>query len=85
MQKSLSAEVEVEGMRKDLQALGLVVAPFLAGDADTAETLWAETKPLGLPLVDRACLSLGRRRCLGRGKPGDRATATPCLPLLSIQ
>jgi hypothetical protein len=36
VQKSLAARVEVEGLREDLEALGLVVAPFSAGDADTA-------------------------------------------------
>ena len=33
VQKSLSAGVEVEGLRQDLRALGLVVEPFSAGDA----------------------------------------------------
>ena len=52
---------EVEGLREDLEALGLVVAPFSAGDADTAARLWLQTRHLGLSLGDRACLSLGLR------------------------
>ena len=36
LQKFLAAGVEVEGLREDLEALGLVVAPFSAGDAHTA-------------------------------------------------
>ena len=61
VQKSLSAGVDVVGMREDLQALGLRVEPFLPTDGDTAGQLWASTRQLGLPLGDRACLSLGLR------------------------
>jgi PIN domain nuclease of toxin-antitoxin system len=61
VQKSLAAGVEVEGLREDLEALGLVVAPCSAGDADTAARLWLQTRHLGLSLGDRACLSLGLR------------------------
>jgi PIN domain nuclease of toxin-antitoxin system len=61
LQKSLSAGVEVEGLRQELQALGLAVEPFSAGDADTATLLWPQTRHLGLSLADRACLSLALR------------------------
>lgn len=61
LQKSLSAGVEVEGLRQELQALGLAVEPFSAGDADTAAMLWPQTRNLGLSLADRACLSLALR------------------------
>jgi ribonuclease VapC len=61
LQKSLSAGVEVEGLRQELQALGLAVEPFSAGDADTAALLWPQTRNLGLSLTDRACLSLALR------------------------
>ena len=61
LQKSLSAGVEVEGLRQELQALGLAVEPFSAGDADTAALLWPQTRNLGLSLADRACLSLALR------------------------
>ncbi|MFM7512334.1 MAG: type II toxin-antitoxin system VapC family toxin [Cyanobium sp.] len=61
LQKSLSAGVEVEGLRQELQALGLAVEPFSAGDADTAALLWPQTRHLGLSLADRACLSLALR------------------------
>jgi PIN domain nuclease of toxin-antitoxin system len=40
MQKALSADVEVAGLREDLQALGLRVKPFSAADADMAAQLW---------------------------------------------
>ena len=61
LQKSLSAGVEAKGLRKELQALGLAVEPFSAGDADTAALLWPQTRNLGLSLADRACLSLALR------------------------
>lgn len=61
VQKCLSAGVEVEGLRQELQALGLAVEPFSAADADTAALLWPQTRNLGLSLADRACLSLGLR------------------------
>jgi ribonuclease VapC len=61
VQKSLSAGVDVEGMREDLQALGMQVEPFLPADGEQAGRLWALTRPLGLSLGDRACLSLGLR------------------------
>ena len=61
VQKSISAGVDVTGMREDLQALGMRVEPFLPADGDTAGQLWASTRQLGLSLGDRACLSLGLR------------------------
>jgi PIN domain nuclease of toxin-antitoxin system len=36
VQKSLSAGVDVEGMREDLQALGMHVEPFLPADGEQA-------------------------------------------------
>lgn len=61
VQKSLSAGVDVEGLRDDLQALGVRVEPFLPEDGDRAGRLWSLTRQQGLSLGDRACLSLGLR------------------------
>lgn len=61
VQKALSAGVDVEGMRDDLQALGMQVEPFLAVDGERAGQLWLHTRQQGLSLGDRACLSLGLR------------------------
>ena len=80
LQKSLSVGVDVKGLRQDLQALGLVVEPFSAGDADTAARLWPQTRRLGLSLADRACLSLGLRLHLPV-LTCDRAWAELPLPL----
>lgn len=61
VQKALSAGVEVQGMREELQALGMQVEPFLAMDGECAGQLWPLTRQQGLSLGDRACLSLGLR------------------------
>jgi len=61
VQTSLSAGVDVEGMREDLQALGMRVEPFLPVDGERAGRLWPLTRQHGLSLADRACLSLGLR------------------------
>jgi len=53
--------VVLDASALELQALGLAVEPFSAGDADTAALLWPQTRHLGLSLADRACLSLALR------------------------
>lgn len=59
IQKSVAAGVETEGMRQDLEALGLRVLDFTPLHADLAGRLWAQTRRFGLSLGDRACMSLG--------------------------
>lgn len=61
VQKSVAANVDVNGMREDLEALGLTISPFTPEDAETAGRLWQQTRQHGLSLGDRACLSLGIR------------------------
>jgi PIN domain nuclease of toxin-antitoxin system len=46
----------------DINQFGLQVVPFTTEDALTAASLEPETRPLGLSLGDRACLSLGLAR-----------------------
>lgn len=58
VQKSLERGVEVEGMRQDLEVLGLEIVPFSAAQAERAAFLRALTRHLGLSLGDRACLAL---------------------------
>lgn len=79
-QKSLSAGVAAEGLREDLEALGLMVATFSAEDADTTADLWQQTRRRGLSLADRACLSLALRLNLPV-LTCDRAWAELGLPL----
>jgi PIN domain nuclease of toxin-antitoxin system len=59
IQKAIAREVEVNGLREDLEALGLHIEPFTTEQAERAGRLWRETRALGLSLGDRACLSLG--------------------------
>lgn len=61
LQKSLAREVDIRGLREDLESLGLRVTPFDTADAETAAKLWTNTKTLGLSLGDRACLALAKR------------------------
>jgi len=61
IQRSLSRDVDVRGLRSDLEALGLEIVPFAAGDAERAAELWLGTRKAGLSLGDRACLALAAR------------------------
>ena len=59
VQKSVAAGVDVDGMRDDLEALGLKIVSFTAEEAELAGRLWQQTRQAGLSLGDRACLSVG--------------------------
>ena len=61
IKKSIAAAVDVNGMREDLEALGLRIVPFSAEEAEIAAQLWQKTRQAGLSLGDRACLSTGIR------------------------
>jgi PIN domain nuclease of toxin-antitoxin system len=58
VQKSLDRQVDVEGLRQDLEALGLRIVPFTASQAEQAAFFRAITRQAGLSLGDRACLAL---------------------------
>jgi len=51
----------MQGLREDVEALGVRIEVFTAEDAECAARLWPATRALGLSLGDRACLALGRR------------------------
>ena len=61
VQKSIAAGVNVDGLREDLEALGLRILPFTAEEAEIAAQLWQQTRSVGLSLGDRACLSVAIR------------------------
>ena len=61
VQKSIAVAVDVNGMREDLEALGLRIVPFSVEEAEIAAQLWQKTRQAGLSLGDRACLSTGIR------------------------
>ena len=58
VQKALDRKVEVQGLRQDLEALGLKILPLTVDQAERTAYLRAETRHLGLSLGDRACLAL---------------------------
>jgi PIN domain nuclease of toxin-antitoxin system len=58
VQKSLDRQADVDGLRQDLEALGLEIRSFTAEDAERTAHLRAITERLGLSLGDRACLAL---------------------------
>jgi PIN domain nuclease of toxin-antitoxin system len=58
VQKSLDRQADVDGLRQDLEALGLEIRSFTAEDAERTAQLRAITERLGLSLGDRACLAL---------------------------
>jgi ribonuclease VapC len=80
IQKSIAANVDVDGMLDDLQILGLRIEPFLPEDGEIAGRLWPQTKQADLSLGDRACLSLGIRLAASV-LTSDRAWASLSLPL----
>ncbi|HRC86233.1 MAG TPA: type II toxin-antitoxin system VapC family toxin, partial [Thermoanaerobaculia bacterium] len=61
VQKSMARGVVTDGMRREVQALGLDIQPFLATDAERAAELWSLTRAAGLSLGDRACLAVAAR------------------------
>lgn len=58
IQKCLERQMDVEGLRYDLEALGLAILPFTAVLAETTAELRSSTRQAGLSLGDRACLAL---------------------------
>lgn len=58
IQKALEKKTGIEGLREELESLGLEVIPFTAELAEKTALLRAETRSAGLSLGDRACLAL---------------------------
>jgi ribonuclease VapC len=61
-QRSLARGIGTEGLRTDVEALGLRIEPFVAEDAEAAAALWPAGRRVELSLGDRACLPERRRR-----------------------
>ncbi len=61
LQRRVARGIPIEGLRADLEALGLTIVPFTAEDAEASAKLWPNTRSLGLSLGDRACLALALR------------------------
>jgi PIN domain nuclease of toxin-antitoxin system len=58
IQKALEKETKVDGLREELESLGLEIISFTAEHAEKTARLRAETRSAGLSLGDRACLAL---------------------------
>lgn len=56
-QKAVAKQININGMRTELEALGLTIIPFTVEEAELAAKLWKITRQHGLSLGDRACLS----------------------------
>ncbi len=75
LQKSVAKGVDIIGLQTDLEALGLVVVPFDASDAQAAAQLWEKAR--NLSLADRACLALGIKHQLPVWTTDRLWTTTP--------
>jgi PIN domain nuclease of toxin-antitoxin system len=60
--KARDKEIDTEGLKEDLESLGLGFEPFSTAQAEISGHLKHSTKRLGLSLGDRACLALGHDR-----------------------
>lgn len=61
LQKAIGKGVDTNGLRAELESLGLGILPFGADEAELAAKLWPHTQLLGLSLGDRACLALAQK------------------------
>lgn len=60
VQKGLEKKADVEGLREDLESLGLEIVPFTAELAEGTARLREGTRSAGLSLADRACIALAQ-------------------------
>lgn len=61
IQKLLARGTDVEGVRTDMEELGLRLEDLTVEDAEAAAAIWAEIPRGTLSLADRCCLALARR------------------------
>ncbi len=73
VQKCLQKGVDTQGMREELEASGLRIAPVTAAQAEIAASLWQSYKTYGLSLGDRLCMALALE--LQATKPDGRRKA----------
>jgi PIN domain nuclease of toxin-antitoxin system len=50
VQKAVAKQINISGMRSELEALGLVIVPFTVEEAELAARLWKTTQQYGLSL-----------------------------------
>lgn len=59
IQALLRKGFSTEGVRDQLEGLGLVIQPLSVEQAEGAAALWEDGKDYGLSIGDRACIFLG--------------------------
>lgn len=59
-QKLATRGINAESALAALLSQGVTITPFTVEQANLTASLYAEGKPLGLSLADRACLALGQ-------------------------
>ncbi len=78
VQKTAARGVATQGLRSEVEALGVTIVPFDSRQAEEAATLWPRTASAGLSLGDRACLALAQRETVP-AVTADRAWSTVSL------
>ncbi len=58
---SRAHKVDIDGLREDLEKIGMRILPFTIEDADQAADFWDASRRIRLSLADRACLALAAR------------------------
>ncbi len=75
MQKATAHGVDTDGLREELEAVGLGLVPFGTAEAEVAADLWLRGGR-ALSLADRACLATASVRGL-TAVTADRAWTSP--------
>lgn len=82
LQKSIAKGVDITGLQTDLEALGLLIVPFDASDAQEAAQFWEKAR--NLSLADRACLALGIKHQLPVWTTDRLWTTTPANTIIYL-
>lgn len=59
IQKLSVHDPEAADIRPEMELTGLKIIPFSVEQAEIGASLWAQAKPFGLSLADRACIATG--------------------------
>lgn len=62
VQKSLFRGVDINGMKEDIEALGVTIEAVNTSTAELASYIWLNNKDLGLSIADRICLALAQEK-----------------------
>ncbi len=64
VQKAARRGIATQGLRNEVEALGVRIVAFDPLQAEEAAALWPQTTAAGLSLGDRSCLALARREAV---------------------